>query len=86
MDTQIRTKILSRKKKIPSNKLKELDDFITKIETSSTQKKNKSLSFAGAWKNIDTEIFSAFTENLIENRQKNITRYRLINCWYGDGE
>lgn len=75
MDTQIRTKILSRIKKIPSNKLKELDDFITKIEASSVKKKNKSLSFAGAWENIDSKVFTDFTENLIENRQKNKRRF-----------
>jgi len=35
---------------------------------------NKTLSFAGAWKDIDESVFDDFTEKLIRNRQKNRPR------------
>lgn len=66
---QIRSQILRKIQKIPSNKLGELNDFVTKLEQT-TNKKDKILSFAGAWENIEEEIFCEITENLISNRQK----------------
>jgi len=72
-DIKIRSQILKRIQKIPSNRLKELDDFISKLEKNAG-KKEKILSFAGAWENMETSIFHEFTENLISNRQKNRSR------------
>ncbi len=73
IDTQIRSKLLRKIQRIPSNRLKEIDDFISLME-SSTNKKDKNLSFAGAWANIDDSVFVNLTDNLIENREKNKRR------------
>lgn len=69
-DTRIRSQILKRIQKIPSNRLKELNDFVAKLERN-PGKKDKILSFAGAWETMDSSIINEFTENLISNRQKN---------------
>jgi hypothetical protein len=49
------------------NKLKELDYFVSSLELS-TNKKEKNLSFAEAWKKLDDTVFEELTENLIEKR------------------
>lgn len=72
-DSQIRNKLLRKIQRIPSEKLKELDDFISKL-VGKGDHKSKTLSFAGAWKDIDGSIFQDLTENLIKNRQRNKRR------------
>jgi hypothetical protein len=72
-DIRIRSQILRRIQKVPSNRLKELNDFISKLERSAGRK-DRILSFAGAWQNIDSSTFEEFTENLISNRKKNRNR------------
>lgn len=67
-ETQIRSLLIRRIQRIPSNKLNELSQLITKLELTSSNKEKK-LSFAGAWANIDSETFNNLTENLIEKRQ-----------------
>ena len=69
-DTQRRNRILKRVNRIPKNKLKELDEFVSRLEED-VNKKKKSLSFAGAWQDISDEIFNSFTKNLISNRKRN---------------
>lgn len=69
-EIQIRSQILMRIKKIPSSKLKELNDFVSKLERSEG-KKDRILSFAGAWENMETATIDEFTKNLIANRQEN---------------
>ena len=73
IDTQKRQKILRKIYRIPSDKLNELDEFISKFELG-PDIKSKNLSFAGAWKNIDESTFSELTDNLINRRQKNRRR------------
>jgi hypothetical protein len=72
-DVQIRSQILKRVQKIPSNRLDELNEFISKLERNAG-KKDLILSFAGAWENIEDSIFQDFTENLTSNRKKNRSR------------
>ena len=72
-ETQIRSQILRRIQRIPSNRLVELNEFVSKLEQTSSNK-DKILSFAGAWENLDTTAFEELTENLISNRQRNIRR------------
>lgn len=72
-DTQKRQQILRKIYRVPSEKLKELDDFISKLEQN-INNKTKILSFAGAWQNIDDSILNDLTDNLISNRQKNRRR------------
>jgi hypothetical protein len=76
-DTQIRSQILKKIQRIPSDRLNELNDFVSKLERSAG-KKDRILAFAGAWENMDTSIFNEFTENLISNRRKN--RNRIQYC------
>ncbi len=72
-DTQRRNQILRRISRIPEDRLKELDDYVSKLEQENNTKK-KTLSFAGAWQDIDNSVFYDLTDNLINNRQKNRRR------------
>ena len=72
-DTQIRSQLIRRIQRIPSNKLNEINELVSKLERTSPAK-DKNLSFAGAWENLDAETFNALTDNLIENRQRNKRR------------
>ena len=73
-DAQIRNQIIRQIQRIPPEKLKELEDFILKLDESKN-KKAKILSFAGAWKNIDGSVLNDLTENLISSRLKNKRRF-----------
>lgn len=72
-DTQKRSQLIRRIQRIPSNKLNELDQLISKLEES-TSRKDKNLTYAGAWKDIDQETFDNLTVNLVEKRQRNRRR------------
>ena len=72
-ENQIRSRLLRRIQRIPSNRLNELNEFISKLEQTPSNK-DKILSFAGAWENLDTNIFVELTENLISNRQRSRRR------------
>jgi hypothetical protein len=71
--TQIREQIIRKIRKIPSNKLNDLNDYLSKLEKA-TGKSTKILSFAGSWKDIDESLFNEFTSNLISNRNRNSRR------------
>ena len=71
--TQIRSQLIRRIQRIPSNKLIELDEMVSRLEETPSNK-DKNLSFAGAWENIDLETFDNLTVNLLENRQRNKRR------------
>jgi len=73
-DSQIRNQIIRQIQRIPPDKLKELEDFISKLDQN-IDKKAKILSFAGAWLNIDDSVFNELTDNLINERQKNKRRF-----------
>lgn len=70
---QIRNQILRKIYRIPSNKLKELDEFISKLDED-TPSTAKILTFAGSWENLDKSILDELTESLVENRKKNRNR------------
>ncbi|MBN1185802.1 MAG: hypothetical protein JXB49_26205 [Bacteroidales bacterium] len=72
-DKQKRQQILRKIYRIPSEKLNELDDFISMLENN-TDNKSKISSYAGAWKNMDDSVMNDLTENLIKNRKKNKRR------------
>jgi len=72
-DTQRRNQILRRISRIPKDKLKDLDDYVSKLEQG-ISKKTKTLSFAGSWQDIDNSVFNELTANLINNRKKNRRR------------
>lgn len=70
---QIRNQILRKIYRIPSNKLKELDEYISKLDED-TPSTAKILTFAGSWENLDKSILDELTESLVENRKKNRNR------------
>jgi hypothetical protein len=72
-DTQRRNQILRRISRIPKDKLKELDEYVSKLEQEISKKSN-TLSFAGAWEDMDNSTFDDLTKNLVSNRQKNRRR------------
>ena len=67
-ETKIRNQILKRINRIPVEQLSELDKYLEILEARNT-KKSKVLSYAGAWKDMDDNIFREFTEELIVRRQ-----------------
>jgi hypothetical protein len=73
-ETQIRQQIFRKIRRIPSNKLNDLNDYLSKLEQT-TEKSSKILSFAGSWINIDESALDELTENLISNRNKNSRRF-----------
>lgn len=73
-DTEIRSQLIRRIRRIPTNRLKELNELVDRIEHT-TPKKDKNLSYAGTWTDIDSEALNNLTENLIDNRQRNKRRY-----------
>jgi hypothetical protein len=78
IDTQIRSRILRKIQRIPSDRLKEIDEFISRLE-SSTSKKERNLSFAGAWRNIEDSTYKDLTDNLIGKRQQSKRRLHDTN-------
>ncbi|MGM0497801.1 MAG: DUF2281 domain-containing protein [Bacteroidota bacterium] len=73
-DKQRKNQIIRRIQKISPDKVKELKEFIDKLEEKTPDKK-KNLSYAGAWSNMDENIFKDLTDNLIAKRQKNQRRF-----------
>ena len=72
-EAQIRTRILRRISRVPKERLKELDEFVLSLQKQQDHK-NKTLSYAGAWKDIDEDIFNSFTSKLIQRRKRNRQR------------
>lgn len=70
---ETRNRILKRISRVPKEKLKELDEYVAKLEDE-TNNKSKTLSYAGKWEDIDDSIFEDFTHKLIDNRQKSRRR------------
>lgn len=73
-DIQRRNQIMRRISRIPTDKLKDLDDYVSKLELG-TKNENRTISFAGSWQDIDSSVYEDFTENLIKKRQSN--RHRI---------
>ena len=65
--SKIIKEIVDKMDNIPNNQLEEVLSYVDKIE-SSIRKKQKILSYAGSWKDIDDDLFSDLTENLHQNR------------------
>lgn len=72
-DTQRRNQILRRISRIPKDKLKDLDEYVSKLEYS-VSNKSRTLSFAGALQDMDDDVLDDLTVNLISNRKRNRRR------------
>lgn len=68
-ETKIRNQILKRIQRIPMEQLSELDEYLRKLETQISKKK-KVLSYAGAWKDLDEDVFRELTDGLITRREE----------------
>lgn len=73
-EKQKRNLLLKRVFNISSDKLNDLENYLSKLEKEPVVI-NKTLAFAGAWEELDDEIFEGFTRNLIPNRLKNNRRF-----------
>ena len=73
-DKQRKNQILMRIQKLPPDKIKELHEFMDKLEQE-TPKKRKILSYAGSWSDMDESTLNDLTKNLISRRQKNKRRF-----------
>jgi hypothetical protein len=69
----IRYQLVRRIKRIPSNKLNDVVDYLSKLELT-TDKPSQVLTFAGCWSTIDTQAFEELTGKLMDNRKKNTRR------------
>lgn len=72
-ETIIRNQILRIIERMPGEQLSKLDMYLKKLALEKT-KKDRILSYAGAWKDMDDNIFRGFTEELIARRQENKRR------------
>ena len=72
-DTQRKQQILRRIDRMSKEKLIELDKYLSGLEKVSSNKA-RTLSFAGAWEDIDDSVYKDLTDNLISNRKKNRNR------------
>ncbi len=68
-NAQRRNQILRKIQRVPSGKLKELEIFVSKL-AKSNNKKEKILSYAGAWENMDENLFNELTDNIVDRRQQ----------------
>ena len=72
-EMQRRSKILRRISTIPAEKLNEIDEFLAQLDTT-VRRENKVLAYSGSWADIDEDLYSDLTENLISNRKRNRNR------------
>ncbi len=72
-DIQRKNQILRKINRIPADKLKELDDFVSSLDQGVLHT-SKTRSYAGAWRDIDDAVFNDLTTDLISHRQRNRRR------------
>ncbi len=80
-DMQRKNQILQKINRVPADKLKELDDFVSSLAPGVLHT-SKTLSYAGAWRDIDAAVFKDLTTDLITNRQRN--RWRNNSVFTGN--
>jgi hypothetical protein len=64
---RLRTRLMLMIQELPLNKLHELGMFLRKI-TGRSKSKEKTLKMAGAWNDLDEDLFLDLTERLHERR------------------
>ena len=69
-EKKIKSRIIQRLDKISRNKLKDVLQFIERLENNGSSKKDI-LSFAGSWKDLDDATFNDLTRNLHKRRKAN---------------
>jgi hypothetical protein len=66
-ETKIRNQILRRIERMTGEQLSKLDKYLKKLALEKT-KKDRILSYAGTWKDMDDDIFREFTSELLTRR------------------
>jgi hypothetical protein len=64
---KLRNKLMRKVQHLSTDKLTEIDNLLSKIEDQ-FKSKEKTLKLAGAWKDLNEDIFTELTENLHNNR------------------
>ena len=68
-EEKLRTRLIAMIQELPVNKLAELSKFLKNVSNRPTKKsRERTLKFAGAWKDLDEELFLDLTERLHERR------------------
>ncbi len=76
---KLKDKIINRINSLSRDKLKNIDEFIDKLEIEH-HSKQKVLSFAGMWKDLDDETFQDLTEHLHTKRKRGNERIVCMNA------
>lgn len=66
---KLRNSLISRIQQLSTDKLTELSNLLSKVENQ-LKSKDRTLQFAGTWKDLDDDIFIDLTEKLHNNRSK----------------
>ncbi len=66
-NNKLRNSVLKKIQQLPAVKLREVDNLLNEIEDQIATKE-KTLTLAGSWKDLDDELFSDLTSNLHQNR------------------
>jgi hypothetical protein len=72
-DNNLRDKVIHRINSLSRDKLENVDEYIDLLE-GSEQSKQKILSSAGVWKDMDEDTFQSLTVHLHANRQQGSKR------------
>ena len=74
---KIKKDIIKKLERLPQSKLDKVFHFIDSLEDK-TKNKNEILAFAGAWKEIDTQLFDELTTGLHRRRNTNSNSRRIF--------
>ena len=72
-EQEIKNKILTRIERMSNDKLGDILEFLKKIETDN-KKKSEILSYAGCWKELDSETLDDLIANILEKRKEDKRR------------
>lgn len=64
---KLRNNLMNRIQQLPTDKLPEISNLLNKIENR-LKSKDTTLQLAGAWKDLDDDVFIELTEKLHETR------------------
>jgi hypothetical protein len=67
--SKLRNNLIRKIQKLYTDKLHEITNLLGKMENQ-FRSKEKTLKLAGAWKDLDDDLFIELTEKLHENRSK----------------
>ncbi len=65
--SRLRNTLVRKLQQLSTDKLTEINNLLSKIE-SQLKSKDRTLKFAGTWKDIDDNFFTEMTEKLHDNR------------------